>query len=86
MAFAYGNGSYGCLFDHVEGPFQSELAAADAAAQLFDLNSEDMLTLRYKGILSQQDVTTKDVDGSQLLLGADYIEIFEVDADWSCEP
>lgn len=86
--YAYGNGSFGCLYDHTDGPFDTQEAAANAAADLFELQDAGREALvrdahlnlhEYNHVFIDMDV---ELRGGQ---GADVIEVFEVDEDWTCE-
>jgi hypothetical protein len=69
--FAFGSGMHGCLYDHAEGPFESVQAAAESASQLFELAEDSYKSLQLNSYLE----LPKDA-------GAQYVEIFAVDADW----
>lgn len=82
--YAFGNGSFGCLYDHVDGPFVSQEKAADVAADLFDLEDGGREELARNGYLNLIDyretfIDLEDAGGE----GADYIEVFEVVENWS---
>ena len=85
--YAFGNGSFGCMFDNTDGPFESLEEAASAAGELFELNEAGIDELASEGFLNLVDYRETFIDGhfgdgecgGQ---GADYIEIFEVGEDW----
>lgn len=72
--YAFGNGSFGCLYDNVDGPYMSAKEAADVAADMFELSAADRSKLVSLGCLELPRGA-----------GADYVEVFEVDEHWTCE-
>jgi hypothetical protein len=72
MKYAFGNGSFGCLYDNASGPYDTRREAADAAAYHLELSPRGRRELREHGY-------------TERISGADYCEIFEVPDDWSWE-
>lgn len=75
--YAYGYGMAGCLFDGASGPYDSEEEAAQAAQDHLDLRDRERSELLASGI-----IWFSGKRRATLAIG-DYIELFEVDADWS---
>ena len=74
--YGYGNGSFGCLYDHADGPYDSPSEAALAARDALKLTQKEarrLFTYRYLAIEAGR---REEVD-------ADYVEIFECEEDWS---
>lgn len=76
--WAYGNGQPGCLYDHSDGPFDTRDDAASSAADLLELTEEEKAELIADGRLYFDSERRQEV-------GVATVELFEVDADWSCE-
>jgi hypothetical protein len=72
--YAFGSGSFGCLYDHVEGPYLTAREAADVAADSFELRKADRAELARAGFLSLPSDA-----------GAEYVEVFEVDEHWTAD-
>lgn len=82
--YAFGSGSFGCVFDHMEGPFNTPLEAAQAAAAMFELRDAGIECLalnKFLNLADYRETFIDDLDESEGI-GADYIEIFEVAEDW----
>lgn len=80
VKYAYGNGDPGCLFDHVEGPFDTEAEAIQAACELFDTGETSLTEAEQDALASDGIVYFRGRRKHEL--GAGLIEIFEVDDDW----
>lgn len=78
--YAHGSGSYGCLHDSQQGPFETIERAAQSAVDTF----ADALSERQQAALrlALRQHLYSDLPRKA---GADYVEIFEVDADWTCD-
>jgi hypothetical protein len=76
--FAYGNGEPGCLHDHQDGPFNTQVDAAKAAAELLELTADEQVELATSGIVHFSEDRRHEV-------GAGMVEIFEVAADWESD-
>ena len=78
VQYAYGNGCVGCLFDHTSGPYDDLESAADGAADNLELTEAEREELAADGCLY--------LDGDRAAeVGAQVVEIFEVDEDWQAE-
>jgi hypothetical protein len=77
--WAYGNGSIGCLYDHACGPYGSAREAADAAGELLELTDAERSELAEVHALYLSGDRRSEV-------GAEVVELFEVDASWLAAP
>lgn len=76
--YAYGNGCVGCLFDHMSGPYEDMESAADDAADSLELTEAEREELAADGCLYFEPERGREV-------GAQVVEIFEVDEDWQAD-
>lgn len=80
--YGYGNGSYGCLFDNMSGPYEDMESAAEDAADSLDLTDSEREELAADGCLYFDTERAREV-------GAQIVEIFEIDEadlpDWESD-
>ena len=76
--YAYGNGSPGCLFDHMSGPYETISDAASDAALTLELTDLEREILQSDGYL----YLSYD---RALEIGAGYVAIVAVDSDWQAD-